>query len=55
MEWHVVEFECYEGYHLNDLDANVRFECNLGEVWTPGELPTCIKGTKNVYFASVIC
>ena len=41
---HVVEFECIEGYHLSDETANMRFECNLGELWTPKELPTCIKG-----------
>ena len=41
-----VKYSCNDGYHLDD-DSNIEFQCKLGAVWSPENLPTCLKGILN--------
>lgn len=44
-----VEFECLEGF---DLQGSSTVFCGSNDNWEP-QMPTCIKGTKGIFFLLV--
>ena len=49
IEESVVDYSCNPNYYLVNENANVRFSCELGAMWEPKKLISCIKGLCKIY------
>ena len=48
IEESVVDYSCNPNYYLVNENANVRFSCELGAMWEPKILISCIRGLTNL-------